>query len=180
MKKVVLCIILFFVFLLIPSCQSNKSVGEKTIEGFLLELYQVDNTEDYQELKEKLSRYLQEISNSMPRQIGMQTMDPEDFAELFKPYSAKFKKYCTEDVLQELFRTRYIIKYDQLAWEEECQFYVRDIQITKDQGAQYSYTIEIEKRLKDGSTQAKNGEGIVQLDEEGYVNRFIITKRVDF
>ncbi|WP_019850793.1 hypothetical protein [Desulfitobacterium sp. PCE1] len=180
MKKVVLCIILFFVFLLIPSCQSNKSVGEKTIEGFLLELYQVDNTEDYQELNEKHSQYLQEISNSMPRQAGMQTMDPEDFAELFKPYSAKFKKYCSEAALQELFSNRYIMKYDQLAWEEECQFYVRDVKISQDQDRQYSYTIEVEKRLKDGSTQAKNGEGIVQLDEEGYVNRFIITKRVDF
>ncbi|WP_243131200.1 hypothetical protein [Desulfitobacterium sp. LBE] len=180
MKKAIVFITLSLIILLLAGYQPNKSIGVSNIEGLLLELYQVENTKDYQELREKQNQYLQEVSELMPTKTGILTMAPEDFEELFKPYLAKYKRYCTEAAWQGLLKNRYISKFDQLAWEEECRFYVKDIEIKKDQGRQYYYTVEVEKRAKDGTSQEKNGEGIVQLNEEGYVDLFKVTKRVDF
>ncbi|SHN85237.1 hypothetical protein SAMN02745215_04391 [Desulfitobacterium chlororespirans DSM 11544] len=180
MKKAIVFVTLLFIILLLTGYQPNKSIGVRNIEGLLLELYQVENTKDYQELREKQNQYLQEVSELMPTETGILTMAPEGVAELFKPYIAKYKRYCSEAALQGLLKNRYISKFDQLAWEEECRFYVKDIQIKKDQDRQYYYTVEVEKRAKDGTSQAKKGEGIVQLNEEGYVDLFNVTKRVDF
>lgn len=180
MKKAIVLVTLSFIILLLAGYQPNKSIGVRNIEGLLLELYQVENTQDYQELREKQNQYLQKVSELMPTEAGMLAMAPEDFEDLFKTYSAKYKRYCTEAAWQGLLRNRYISKFDQLAWEEECRFFVKDIQIKKDQGGQYYYMVDVEKRAKDGTIQTKQGEGIVQLNEEGYVDLLIATKKVDF
>ena len=78
--------------------------------------------------------------------------------------------------MQDLIQNRHITRYDQQAWEEKCQFYVKKIELKQDEKkTHYYYTIQIEKRLNDGTTQLKVGKGIVRLNEEGLVDRFKIT-----
>ena len=180
MKKAILSVVIVLVLLLIPSYSGNQTFGERNIKGFLRELYQVDNTDDYQELIEKYSYYLQEISKAQPMEKGVHTIDPADAAEMSRTYIEKYQKYCSENALQELFRTGYITRFDQLAWEEECQFFVRELQVMQDHGPQYSYIVEVERRAKDGSFQTKKSKGKVLLNEEGYVERFRITSWAEF
>lgn len=169
-KKVILATYFLLMVFIVISYNAVEPVGEKNIKSFLTELYQVENTDEYQKLIEKAE---EELKDNDSHQEKIRTLD---IAELFKPFCLKYENYCSEALLQNLIQNRHITRYDQQAWEEKCQFYVKKIELKQDEKkTHYYYTIQIEKRLNDGTTQLKVGKGIVRLNEEGLVDRFKIT-----
>lgn len=175
MKKFTFITCLLLLVFMVSGCKNNESVGEKNAKAFLKELYQVESTDEYQELIENVEEYFNQKRNDLEEII---TIDEIDGSELFESFYSKYRNYCSEAVLQTLITSRYITKYDQKAWEEKCQFYVKEIVLEQNKKETYCYTIQIEKRLNDNSTQLKSGEGIIQLNKEGLVDWFKITKEL--
>ncbi|HBR03276.1 MAG TPA: hypothetical protein DD738_11760 [Ruminiclostridium sp.] len=168
MKKVILITYSLLLLFIATGCTANEPVGEQNIKSFLTELYQVENTDEYQKLIEKAEEELKNEGSYQERTL--------DIAELFEPFCLKYENYCSETVLQNLIQNRHITRYDQQAWKEKCQFYVKEIELKQDEKkTYYYYTIQIEKRLNDDTTQLKVGKGIVKLNEEGLVDWFKIT-----
>lgn len=126
---------------------------------------------------ESTDRYFQEKRRLNP-QAKILTMDEEAGAEISKSYILKYKQYCSDRALKLLFQNGYVIKYDQQAYEEECQFYVKEISLEQDkrEKTQYYYTVQVEQRLKDGTFQLKSGQGIIR--DEGNIDMFKMTQQL--
>lgn len=174
MKKVILILSVLFLVFMMFGCGDKDSVGEKNINGFLNELYQVENTDDYRELAAKVEAYFKEEDTSSQRK----EMSAADGAELYNAFLLKYENYCSEAALENLIANGYITKYDQQAWEEACKFYVKEIVLEQAGNETYHYTIQVEKRLKDNTVQLKSGAGTIKLNREKFVDWFKITKEL--
>ena len=168
-KKGIILLILLLVFMMI-GC-ANGSIEEKNVKGFLGELYQAKNTDEYQDLIKKLDEYYEENGKDTKDLVSI------DGAEIFEPFSSKYEKYCTPAALEDLISQGYIAKYYQKAWEENCQFSVKEVTLNHNKKEnQIYYTVKVEQKLDDGKTQSKSSEGIIKLNEKGLVDWFKITK----
>ncbi|MGE4274410.1 MAG: hypothetical protein AB7E31_16370 [Desulfitobacterium sp.] len=171
MKKVFFTLFVCLV-LMMTGCQANEPIGESNIKCFLLALYQVENNSEYEEFTQNLKINLQEASNVDKSEIDME--------EIYKSYISKYKTFCTESALEELKSSGFIIKYAQQAYEEDCLFLVKDITLKKDKqnDKQFYFIVKVDKKMKDGTLILETGEGIVLINNEGYVDKFKITKQL--
>lgn len=162
---IILCLIIVSMFL---GC-SNESVKESNINGFLKGVYQVESTDEYEDMVNKVEEYLKTHEVE-----GIYVIEDE---EIYEPFILKIDEYSTENAVLDLIANGYITRYYQQALKEKCQFIIKDVEMEHNQKEnQVYYTITIEKRFDDNTTQLTEGKGIIRLDEKGYVGWFKIVK----
>ncbi len=173
MKKLMIVTCLLLLVVMLVSCTSDRN-RENNIKAFLNELYQVENTDEYEELIEKLEDYYKQKSKDQENNKVI-TMDKAEGEKIYEPYISKYEKYCTEEVIQALIANRDITRYEQEAYEEDCLFFVKEIALEKDKSETYYYNIYVDKKLNNGSTKMKHGKGTIRLNEDGIIMWFKIT-----
>ena len=158
----------------------SSSFADENVLNFVKELYQVEEYQTFEQFMENYQAFLHNINQANPNFQGIIPIEDKDGEELFKPFLDKYQPYCSQNGIKQLIQWGYINKFDQLAYENKCKFLVKDIKLTKDANNQYYYTAEVEIRGEDGNSVTQKSEGIVQVNEEGYVDRYRITNMLNF
>lgn len=171
MKRLAFSLLLILSVVLI-GCQSSQSVSEENIKGFLNQLYHVESTALYEEFLQNTQEFILRGDHKG----GLVELGDELFATILQGY----RPYCTESAIQELLSTGYVIKYVQKAYEDKSVYLVNEIALekSKESQLQYYFIVDVEKRKEDGTTTKEKGEGIIRLNDEGYVDLFKITKQI--
>ncbi len=166
--------ILLSLVLVITGCQSSQSIGEKNIKGFLNQLYQIESWEKFEEFDQNIKEYVHVLhENSREGLVELE-------GELFESFLQGYRPYCTESALEQLASTGYLTRYPQKAYEDKCLYFIDKIELEKSKGSnlQYYFTVDVDKKMDDGTISREKGEGIIGLNGEGYVNIFKITKQL--
>ena len=103
---IILCLIIVSMFL---GC-SNESVKESNINGFLKGVYQVESTDEYEDMVNKVEEYLKTHEVE-----GIYVIEDE---EIYEPFILKIDEYSTENAVLDLIANGYITRYYQQALKE--------------------------------------------------------------